>query len=675
VNHQYVLENKFLSRTLSTQDGILRTVQIVNHRAGATDVPSAAPEFVIRISQGTNLPATVRSLSATDFSVVKSEPFETAKGRGLAFTLENSANEIRLEVHYELNADDFYLHKQLTITSAKPVTLERIDIEAISIKDAVQPYKIRAINARGKWSPGLGQPLWGSESATFWGVEFPAADNHVDGNALRAGYLWGRELRPGQPYVTYSAVLGVADDPKFIQEAFFEYIDRIRIRPLRMEVQYNTWFDTGHGVNKENFRESVQTIHHELVEKRGNHPLSAYVIDDGWQDTGADWSDKMWKVNKKFDPDFASSLAAVKAAQSHLGLWLSPGCLFGAGSEVPKLRKGGYEALDTWMSIAGPKYMQKLEDRMTELTRLGVSFFKLDGIFGHLNERNFELHGERYGLPDMSQLGLEKLHSGDAELNDPKYDELKIYYLTAGTERLMQLFDNLAKVNPDIYLVISNGAYLSPWWLMHVDTVWMINAGDAASGSTRTKELVYRDGVYYEIWRTENTQFPMCSIFNHEPKKTSTGESKDAFRKYLFMHLSRGTGFLELYIRPKVLSQDDWDVLSEGVSWARKVFPAFKRVHMHGGNPRNGEVYGYSAWTKTFGYISIHNPGTEPRSYSVKLDREAGLVPGSGPFVVSSPIEGSTTGLAASYQLGDALQVNLQPGEIRILNFVTHPPK
>jgi len=140
--------------------------------------------------------------------------------------------------------------------------------------------------------------------------------------------------------------------------------------------------------------------------------------------------------------------------------------------------------------MAGPKYMQLLEDRMLELTSNGVTYFKLDGVFGHLNTREFELNGSRYGIPYMPQLGTDGLSASDAALNDSKYDELKTYYLTAGTERLMQIFKKQHQVNQDVYVVISNGAYLSPWWLMYIDAVWMINAGDAARGSNRTKELV-----------------------------------------------------------------------------------------------------------------------------------------------------------------------------------------
>lgn len=45
----------------------------------------------------------------------------------------------------------------------------------------------------------------------------------------------------------------------------------------------------------------------------------------------------------------------------------------------------------------------------------------------------------------MPQLGLEGFSTSDERLNDPKYDELKSYYLVAGTERLMKIFDGLAQ--------------------------------------------------------------------------------------------------------------------------------------------------------------------------------------------------------------------------------------
>ncbi len=666
-----VLENAFLRRAFSTEGGVLRTVDITNKRIGLTVQPAAAPEFKVRLSQGTSRPETAFTLCAADFLVTK----VAASDRRLTYSLECAARQLQAEVQYELAEGDFYLRKRLTVTSARPLTLERIDVEALSLPDAYQPYTVREVtaNAPGKWSPGLGQPLYGQKSATFWGVEFPAADNRVVDGTLTVGYLWGRKLEAGTPYTTYTSVMGVADDPALVKDAFFDYIERVRVRPLRLQVQFNSWFDRGGGVTKENFAESVAKIHQELVVARGCRPLSAYVVDDGWQDTQADWSDKVWKVNGKFDPDFASTLAAVKASGSKLGLWLSPGCLFGASRQVPKLREKGFEALDDWMSLAGPKYMDALEARMVELTRQGVVFFKLDGLFGHLNLRNFELHGERYGLPALPQLGLDGVKSGDKRLNDPKYDELKIYYLTAGTERLIQIFKKQAEVNPEVFLLISNGAWLSPWWLMYVDAVWMINAGDAAGGSSRTAELVYRDERYHEFWTRQNAQFPLSAVFNHEPKKLNSKETKEAFRKYLYMNLSRGTGFVELYIKPDKLAAYDWDVLAEGLQWAYEVFPTFGRARMHGGNPGAGEVYGYTAWQGDQGYVSVHNPADTLRTYTVKLDRTFGLPPGGGMFHVGSPLEGSARGLPEVVYAGTTLELALEPREIRILNFDVQP--
>lgn len=673
---KFVIQNSYLSRTFSVKGDRFRTVEIVNKLAGYKITPVDCGEFSLRISQGTHTTGTDVLLKASDFKYSGFDRYKLQKplkGGGVSFTLFNKAHAITAVVHYELESQDFYLRKFLEITSAKAVTLERIDVDSITIADACQPYQFRQIYAKGgaKWRPGLGQPLLTSETGTFWGVEFPAADNFVKDKTINCGYLWGRRIKTNTAYRTYSSVMGVADDAAFVSDAFYDYIDRIRVRPLRLQTQYNSWFDMGGRVSKESFAKSVAKIHEELVVKRGVKPLKAYVIDAGWQDAGkkADWGDKVWKVNTKFDSDFAHSFKAAHNADSNLGLWLSPGCNFGARSMVPRLKAQGFEALDNWMSLAGPKYMQSLESRMVELTRQGVTYFKLDGLFGHLNTRDFDLHGDKHGFPYMPQLELEGFRSDDERLNDSKYDELKIYYLAAGTERLMELFAKVSAANPDIYIVISNGAWLSPWWLMHIDSVWMINAGDAARGSSRTDELVYRDGVYYEIWTKEKTYYPMNSLFNHEPKKTSTGESKDVFRKYLYMNMSRGTGFIELYIKTFNLSDSDWDVLGEGLCWAHEFFATFKRSRMHGGDPRQAEVYGFTAWSEQQGYVSIHNPSDEEQVYSFTLDRAFGLIADSGAFNLSSPMADSVTGLQKKYSYGDTISLSLTPKEIRILNF------
>ena len=672
--------NRFLSRTFSVRDGHLRTAYIENKLAGVRATPDACPEFRIRISHKSDDLETpdkiiTETLTTDDFRFAHAARYPlvgSRRGDGIAFSLEDKTRKCTLVVQVEAREDEPFMRKTLRIHFARPVTVERVDVEALSLPDAYQPYTLKQIYARGRWKPGLGQPLYTSESGLFFGIEFPAADNFVKNHALSCGYLSGREFgRGGKELKTYAAVLGASDDPAFIRDAFLAYIDAIRIRPLRLQVQYNSWFDFGKRVNRDDFLKSVRTIHGELVVKRGCRPLKDYVIDNGWQDIGpdADWEHQFWPVNGKFDSDFGTTRRTLDEMGSRLGLWLSPGSLFGARRMVPRLGKMGYESLDDWMSLAGPKYMGKLENRMVELTKLGINYFKLDGLFGHLNLRNFDFNGARYGLTILPPPGLNGVADGDARLNDSTYDPWKIYYLTAGTERLIQIFNNMAEADPNVYIVISNGAYLSPWWLMYVDSIWMINAGDAAGGSSRTQELTYRDGVYYELWEREQTQFPLCALFNHEPKKRKTGEPEDTFRRYLFMSLSRGTGFIELYLKTHVLSDSDWDVLAEGLKWAYRVFPTFKHVRMVGGDPREKAVYGYTAWTADQGYLSLHNPSSETREFTAVLDRAFGLPPDAASFRLTSPLDGGTNSLKNVYGYGDTMSLKLNPLEIRILEF------
>lgn len=671
----YSLKNRHLERVICvTADGHLYTVSMDN-RLAAIQLPLSvsSDEFRLRISKGTDKEEPDRILTAKDFKVSEVSSYTNPadrRSKGYCFELQNE--NLTVEVVYELKPSDFYTRKKLIIKPTHDLTLERVDVEAVGVEDAQQNYTIREIYAQepSHWKPGLGQPVYTSRSASFWGMEFPAATNAVEDRVIYCGYSPAVSLKAGDTYATYSGVVGMADNPDFTDDAFYEYIDRIRIRPTRLQIQYNSWFDFGQSVSSEKFVGSLQTVHKELVEKRNCPALNAYVIDDGWQDAGktAYWRNGVWTVNHKFQPDFKDCFQAVSGVESRLGLWLSPASILGARPMVTKMGEYGWESLGMGMSMTGPVYMQKLEERILELARMGVSYFKFDGLFGHLNTRDFEVKGR--GTAYMPQLGVSDFKGNEKELNDDRYNELKEYYLCNGTERLMKIFKKLHEINPDIFLAITNGAYLSPWWMQYVDVVWLINAGDAASGNSRTQELVYRDGIYYQIWEQENTKFPMNSIFNHEPKKTSTGEPEQTFRDYLFMNLSRGTGFIELYIKTQKLSASDWDVMAEGVKWAHRMFPAFKHVRMHGGNPRQGDIYGYTAWDKQRGYISFHNPSDTPQEYVFVLDRKHMVSKDlKKQFRCSSPLSSDVSRFPAQVRYGDEIRLTLQPQEIVLLDF------
>ena len=76
-----------------------------------------------------------------------------------------------------------------------------------------------------------------------------------------------------------------------------------------------------------------------------------------------------------------------------------------------------------------------------------------------------------------------------------------MYYIVAGTERLMQIMRKQHEINPDIFIALTNGAYLSPWWLQYADVIWLINCGDAPRDcKDRSEELVFRGYLFERLY-------------------------------------------------------------------------------------------------------------------------------------------------------------------------------
>src|SRR5680860_202125 len=136
------------------------------------------------------------------------------------------------------------------------------------------------------------------------------------------------------------------------------------------------------------------------------------------------------------------------------------------------------------------------------------------------------------------------------------------------------------------------------------------------------------------------------------------------------MNLSRGTGFVELYIKTEILSTKDWDVLAEGLKWVHKIFPYFKNIKMHGGDPNKQEVYGYCGWNGTGGYLSVHNPDTEnKKTYSIRLDRNVGIRNSDITYQINSPNPHGNEGIGQELKYGEEMVITLNPGEVKIFDF------
>lgn len=705
-NNTKVLENKYLKREVTIENGVLKTSGIENKKAKKILQPLANDEIVLRISKDASKTEGDIVLKSVDFNVVNF----SGNDNEIVAELENQKYQLNIKVHYTLNPEQFYGHKYLEIVSKQFWIAELIDIESISFDDAYQPYRAKDMMwTNNKFLPALGQPLYTSNTATFWGVEFPASWNRVENKTIRCGYQAAVEIEPNKKYTTYKAVFGVSEDGNYIKEDFLTYIDQIRANPFGLHVQYNSWFDFGGGVTQQKFLESLNSMHKELVEKRGCKPLDVYVIDDAWQNSRpnrsplADWSKGMYQVNDAaFDPGLKTVRAEIEKRGSKMGLWASPACLFGATDNINVLQEKGFETLvgsinkktekaEKSMSMTGPKYMDLVEEALLRMARMGSVYFKLDGIFGNMKYRWFPVE-KGLGTPVMSELLPNGILANDPRLNDPKYDEMKRYYITRSTIRLVDIYQKMLQINPKIRIMNHNGATISPWWLMTSDVISLVNQQDGAPGEDRNTQMCYRDGIYYQTVVTDNNQIPINTIFNHEPSKDK-GRFGDKnisdFRNYFFMSLSRGSSMVELYVQIKALESQDYDVIAEGLKWLYEIYPAFKRSRMHGGNPlgknvfneknvsvsninidMDASVYGYTGWNESMGYVSIHNPKATKESYTFTLNRDFGLIENTNSkFALTSPMADKINNLKKSWSYGDKITIEVAPKDVVILNF------
>lgn len=647
--NEITIANEFLSRTFDISGGKVQTTRIENKRSGRKVEPSSCEEFVIHLKDGSKQ-------NASDFALESWDVTNGAAGaKTLTLSLTRASEGWDVRLHVEMKPGDWFLRKHLEIKRTTSTAVDRIDLESIELAGTLRDFP--PIDSR--WNTGIGQPVYAGD--LFFGVEFPASDNRIRTSIeatdyVVAGYDWGRSISD-QTYITHSSVCGAGTDEEGVSEAFLEYIRTMRAHPARMYFQYNNWWDSGWRVNADSFMASVQSIQKHLAEK-GVEPLDGYMIDHGW------WthSPELWDVNtERFPEGLGDIQSEIESGGSRLGLWLSPSSSYGQGD---RLAARGYEMVDKSRRdrkvacLAGRKIVHDLKEKILWYMREhNVASWKLDGWFDGGSVCNDPAHGH-----PVSKDGR--------------------YYLTASVEAWVEVFEAMRVQNPDVHINITCYTWLSPWFLMYVDSVWMNNATDqgwSGEGTDRNQQLNYRDGRIYHNAEINKIQFPLCGVFHLDPIKQrigyehlgrsyQTSETIEEFRNYMYMTFSRGSGLAELYLAPSIMNEDEWQVTADALKWARKNFEALDRVRMIGGDPDAGEVYGYSGWTSGKGMISLRNPSSETKTFQVTLDRSVGVVPGSGPFLrrIILPSERSE---ASSYSHGDTISATINPFEVLVWEF------
>lgn len=547
--------------------------------------------------------------------------FEKSSGGALEMVLffrgADEYNSLELLLSYRLSPEAFYVKRRLGVRDKKG---SHHFLRWFWPRYGIIPGDIAILK-----SGGFGMPLalLTGDGGAFFGMEYPAAENLLKPAApgkteIQTGQEMGVRIS-GEWLLSDWSVAGLTPDPH-VKLWFDKYLDRdIRIAPLKPYLLYNTWYDVRAPeyvdrpedvMNEANLLRIINDFKREMTEKRGLK-LDVFVLDDGWDVYKSDW-----ELRKKEFPNGLKPVAdALKGMGTDLGIWFGPiGGYSHRNWRVDWMTEHGYETEGDQLCIAGKNYKNLFRKRNVDFVTLDhVAYFKWDGI-------QFSCSEPDHGHP------------------------VDIYSRRAVMEAVSEMCQAVRTANPRVYLNITSGTWLSPWWLKFADTIWMqgedYGYANVPSVSLRDSAITYRDLVLYEDFGIHKYWFPLANLMTHGiikghlQKLGGENEPLDKFTNSVMFYFARGVTMYELYISPNLLSDGEWEALGRSIRWAKDRFEILKQTEMIGGDPGKRDAYGYVHFKGKRGIVAARNPFIEPKTLHLELDPGKGLDPRASSLVL-----------------------------------------
>ena len=637
------LSNDYLERVLQITNGTLSSEQFTNRLSHRT-YTLRGDEFEIDLVFGqlnrdseNPLPIVSRDLKVSSLETADT----TQGGRKILIHFEprhpiSDSTGLEVTAVYELNPGDFYTRQgiQLKVTGKGTIFLH-----------AVWPH----VN---HWSPspfrlgGLGQPLLSDD--LFLGLEYPSSLNTVQSGDVKLGSIVGLNIPP-EGFTSEPVVLGVAP-ARNAHAAFMEYTQRIRMTPPRLFILFNTWYDLqGTVMNSEKVLERIPTLEEN---RKYSLQLDSFVLDDGWDDPK-----NLWRIDaQRFPGGFHDLVAALESHHSKLGIWFGPLGGYGGAPATDRAvriaagRRLGMEVNSNgeYFCLAGKNYSAYLRDSMLGMIRdYGVNYFKLDGI-------PFACSAPDHGHP------------------------VGIYSREAYVRSVIDLVRSLHAANPQAFIGLATGPWLSPWWLRYADTV-DYGGEDFAyldavpSFSARQSAMSYNDSVLYRNYATRHLQFPMSSLDGEGIIKGTynllggENEPLEDWQDAVIGSVGSGMMRQDLYLTPSLLKPQEWEVLGKSLQYAK----ANARTLLNNGtwvlgDPVQGEAYGLVHASETKTIVVLRNPSLQPTRVNLPLTPENGFV-FAGQALKAETIFPFREVLPDDFHAGDALPAMLDGYEQRVI--------
>ena len=574
------------------------------------------------------------SLHKDDFRY-QSYQFHDAKNGGklldLYFTGATPGNSTQLKITYQLLPGKFYARRRISVrdTVRQSNWLDtyqaRTGLVRASAASADHAAAGRIVKAGS-----FGQPcaLDFPGGGVFFGVEYPAATTTVREQKAKRGFRLSTEEIIGRvvasEWIASQWVVEGLSPDQHVKQWFFKYLPDIQAAPVRPYALYNSWYDLrtpvtphlaqSHIMNEKNILDIIDLFKQNMIKPYGIH-LDAFVLDDGWDVHHSDW-----QLRKTTFPHGLKPVSdALKPLGTTLGIWFGPtGGYSFRNDRISWMKDHGYEVsgrgTNAMMCIAGTRYSALFTKRTTDMVKNdGVGYFKWDGI--------------------------------QFSCSDPSHGHPTGYYSRrAIMDSMIAKCEAVRAVNPDVYLNITSGTWLSPWWLRYANQIWMqgndFGFADVPSVSQRDASMTYKDFVLYNDFHTQDEWFPLSHLMTHGIIKGRLNEIGGAddplsnFTNDAVFYFARGVTMYELYISPDMLNKGEWNSLSKSLKWAEGNFDVLRHTDMVGGDPTQGKSYGYVHFQGEKGIIAVRNPSMTADSIRVTLDSRYGLDPGAGSLVV-----------------------------------------
>jgi hypothetical protein len=573
--------NASLERVFRFMDGSLSTIQLVNKITGRPPGLQQWPEFNLKLSDAVKGELTAADFELTDIALEGGQDPVNVR-----FTMRaRQYPKLTVEVTIHTPSRGKFQRKGLLInwSGEDDVTVDRVDVE--------NSGGFGWWNVGNPTHMGAGQPILIAD--LFLGLEHPASE--VSEEFLR--HYPAASAKGGLK--TKTAIWGVAKDQASVRQAFFD--DYLTVAVAKPSPPFVIWNLIGLSVPEE--KKCIQWMRDiDSRCKKAGITVDCYALDDLWQDSATVWRPDPFQFPNGFGP----LTETVDQLNSRLGLWLSPsGSTLdtrwgkGKGLEVSTL---GARLVNGRYCTAGPKYRAEMKQVLGEyVTRNKVNYLKCDYLVFACENPD---HGHGLG---------------------PAAREAQI-------DGMMDIFRHVKSLAPDCRIAMTTGAWLSPWWLLCSDYIWLggNDGGELKEVRNLTPQdsgISYRDSIMYEDYMDKQYIFPCWGLMTHGFWEWG-GPSFEKFQDDVMMVIARGIAKYEILNSPSIMDDKRFVFLGKAIRWGKANWDILSDTRMILGDPRKGEAYGYSHLGPNAAIVFVRNPQIESRNVELTF-AALGLTPDS----------------------------------------------